>query len=234
MEKSPVRTAVSLKDVDSDEDTAYTPDQILVLNLRTVLCGSGCIPMRETDDMADRFKCNVTAADNCAMTTWVPTLHIFVMVVGTEHSGNKVIVCGTGDTYTLSSTLQVPTLPHGVAIMCTCTLDNNDTFRVLIYDGYNLPAVQNQPGDPQSDDDTQERYARLRAFVPCFFQSSKAARKTFQLQWVGFLPGATRFLDGGIDVGHPVGGLISLTADPFKPTRPVYINTPSPVLEQFN
>ena len=168
------------------------------------------------------------------MTTWVPTQHIFVMVVGTEHGENKVIICHTGDAYPLSSTLQVRTLPPGVAIMCTCTLDNDGTFRVLIYDGYNLPAVQNQPGDPQSDDDTQERYARLRTFIPLFFQSSNAARKTFQLQWVGFLPGATRFLEGGINVGHPVGGLISLTADPFKPTRPVSIKIPILSIDQFN
>jgi hypothetical protein len=223
-----------MADMERDEDTPYTENQILTFHLRTVLCGAGCLPMRETDDMVDKFDCRETPADNCAMTTWIPTEHIFVMVVGTEHGENKVIICHTGDAFTLSNTLQVHTLPTDVAVMCTCTMDTNGAFRVLIYDGYNLPAVQHQPGDPQSDDDTQERYARLRAFVPRFFQSCKAARQTFHLQWVGFLPGATRFLDGGIDVGHPVGGLISLTADPFKPTRPLYINTPSPVLEQFN
>jgi len=232
MELTPVRAAASIADLDEEDDIVFTQSQILILNLRTVLCGTECFPMRDTDDIAQMFNCGVSSSDDCAMTTWLPTEHLFVMIVGTEHGENKVIVCHTGYTYTLSSTLRVHTLPPGVVIMCTCTLDNDGTFRVLIYDGYNLPAVKNQPGDPMSDDDTQERYARLRAFIPRFFYTSDAARKTFHLQWVGFR--ATKFLEGGIDVGHPIGGLISLTVDPFKPTRPVCIRVPTLVIEEFN
>ena len=224
--------SASIEDIDMDVDPLLTEKQILAINLRTVLCGPGCIPMRETDEMADRFKCSVSSLDDCVMTTWVPKEYISVMIVGTHHGENKVIICNTGDAYTLSVALNVHTLPPGVAIMCTCTLDNDGTFRVLIYDGYNLPRVKNQPGDPMSDDDTQERYARLRAFIPRFFYTSPAAVTTFHLQWVGFR--ASRFLDGGINVGHPIGGLISITEDPFKPNHPVRIKIPNLVIEKFN
>jgi hypothetical protein len=231
MEMLPIPAPASIEDTDMELDPAFTEKQILEINLRTVLCGPGCIPMRDTDEMADMFKCSLSSVDDCVMTTWLPKEYISVMIVGTHHGENKVIICNTGDTYTLSMALKVHTLPPGVAIMCTCTLDKDGVFRTLIYDGYNLPAVKNQPGDPMSDDDTQERYMRLRAFIPHFFYTSQAANKTFHLQWVGFR--ASLYLDGGIDVGHPIGGLISLTEDPFKPTRAVRSITAKPVIQQL-
>jgi hypothetical protein len=222
--------------IDEEDQASPTPSQRLSLYFRTVLCGISCFPMAETTDIAKRFSCHVTSAGEgleCRMTTWVPIHHLFVMLVGTQNGDNKVIVCCNGDVYTMSPSLEVRPMPAGVVILGTCTIDDDGTFRVLVYDGCNLPVVNNQEEHLKPDTDTQERYARLRSFFPLYFNQSKAARTTFHLQWLGFEKSAKRFLAGEIDVGHSVGGLISTNNDAMRPTRPVRILVPENTIQQF-
>jgi hypothetical protein len=169
------------------------------------------------------------------MTTWVPDNYIPVMLVGTTAGENTVITCKTGNAYSLSSIMQIPVLPPGVILMGNCTLDHDDSFRLLIYDGENIPTAKvstSDNGDASTPDGTT-RYEKLREFFPRYFQASDIARRTFVLQWVGFFSAASRFLSGEINVGHKIGGLLSLTDDAMKPTRPVRLQLPVLEIRRF-
>jgi hypothetical protein len=161
-------------------------------------------------------------------------------LVGTKEGENVVITCKTGNAYSLSSMMQIPALPPGVVLMGNCTLDYDDSFRLLIYDGENIPTGKMPhmcTGNPNNVDvstaDGVDRYENLRDFFPRYFQGNDVARSTFVLQWVGFFSAASRFLSGDINVGHKIGGLISLTDDAMKPTRPMRLKLPALEIRSF-
>jgi hypothetical protein len=216
-------------------DGDISEEQRLSLYVRTVLCGSECFPMSFLDSVAKRFKCGVSSSQETRMTTWVPKNTLAVMLLGTSTGENVVITCRTSAAYTLSPSFEIPPLPSGTVLMGNCTIDHDDTFRLLIYDGENLPAIASSTVTPttHTSANSSERYDQLRDFFPRYFQGSDMARRTFVLQWVGFFSAASKFLAGDINVGHAIGGLISTTEDPMKPTRAVRITVPGLNIRTF-
>jgi hypothetical protein len=210
-------------------ETIPTDEQRLIVYVRTVLCGTECFPAYEIDTLVRRFKCSVSAAQDGRMTTWTPKNSVPVLIAGTGTLGNIVILCRSGQAFSMSRGLQVPPLSKGVVLVGNCTLNHDDTFRLLLYDGENLPCrgVSNVAPTPT------ERYERLRDFFPQYFECSDSARNTFVLQWVGFYEHAVKFLDGSINVGHNIGGLVSITSDAMTPTRPVKVQIPNIVIQRF-
>ena len=225
-------TTTSAQDTDEDGAEPEMPEQQrLTLYLRTVLCSHAVTPLRVLDVTATRFKCGVSAAQNKGMSTWLPLNSAPVLLLGTSSGENLVILCNTGVAYAMSPALKVPPLPVDVILVANCTLDHDDTFRVLVYDGENLPATT--PGDTSAPD-SGERYNRLLRFFPQFFNTGEAATSTFVLQWVGYYESACKFLSGDISVGHRIGGLLSTTDDAMKPTRPVRLKIPDTVIRKFH
>ena len=211
-----------------------TDEQRLNLYVRTLLCGVECMVTQDMDNIARNFKCGVSSSQDGRMTTWVPKNSIPVLLVGTNTRGNLVILCKSGIYYKLSSAMEIPPLPDGVILMGNCTMDHDETFKLLLYDGDNLPLViPNSTTDMKHTCSSTERYERLRAFFPRYFQCNDTARTTFVLQWVGYYESATIFLNGSINVGHEVGGLISTTDDAMKPTRPVRVQVPNIMIKRF-
>jgi hypothetical protein len=226
------------RDVDIDEDFTMTDEQQLILFLRTVLCGSECFATLHMDTITQRYKCGVSPAQNGSMTTWVPLNCIPIMIVGTASKENLVVTCHNGAVYYMSPTLQIPPLPVDMIIMGNCTVDRDESFRVLLYDGENLPpasreAAMAQEDNPDTPINSSERYERLRAFFPKFFNRGEAAKRTFVLQWVGYYENACKFLSGDIPVGHAIGGLITTTGDAMTPTRPVRVQIPKLEIRRF-
>ena len=130
--------------------------------------------------------------------------------------------------------MQIPPLPSGVIIIGNCTMDHDGTFKLLVYDGQNLPHITSTSTAVAVQKCTStERYEKLRSFFPQYFQCSDTSRSTFILQWVGYYESACAFLAGGIDVGHEVGGLVSTTDDAMKPTRPVRVQIPNIAIKRF-
>jgi hypothetical protein len=170
-------------DASLDTEVTMSNEQRLNLYVRTILCGVECIPNRELDNIARNFKCGVSSSQDGKMTTWVPKLCLPVLLVGTDTKENLVITCKTGAAYKLSDVFQIPPLPKNVVLVGNCTLDYDDTFKVLIYDGDNLPRpeVDKKSVEPSS----LERYSLLRDFYPRYF--GDLASSTFVLQWVGYL-----------------------------------------------
>jgi hypothetical protein len=126
--------------------------------------------------------------------------------------------------------MHVPSLPIGVVIVGSCTIDDDDTFRFLIYDGDNLPIVRpNTSKIPTSE----ERYDQLRNFHPRYFAQDSLVKQTFVLQWVGFYEHAKGFLENKFHVGHKIGGLVSTTENALKPTRPVQVKIPNISIRRF-
>jgi hypothetical protein len=216
-------------DASLDTEVTMSNEQRLNLYVRTILCGVECIPNRELDNIARNFKCGVSSSQDGKMTTWVPKLCLPVLLVGTDTKENLVITCKTGAAYKLSDVFQIPPLPKNVVLVGNCTLDYDDTFKVLIYDGDNLPRpeVDKKSVEPSS----LERYSLLRDFYPRYF--GDLASSTFVLQWVGYYESACAFVDGKFNVGHEVGGLISTTESAMRPTRPVAIKIPNISIKRF-
>lgn len=205
-------------------------EQRLVVHVRTVLCGTECFKSFEVDTIVRRFKCNVSAAQNGKMTTWVPTTSLQIILLGSNKLGNIVVVCKTAKAYSISHALGLPILEPGVAVLGNCTMNRDETFRVLLYDAENL-----YPDTQKGVDCTNvERYDRLRHFFPRYFECNEVARSIFVLQWVGFYEHAVDFLANKIDVGHAVGGLITTTDDALQPTRPVQVKIPVMTIRKFN
>jgi hypothetical protein len=213
-----------------DVDSVMTDQQRLLVHVRTVLCGTECFSAYEVDTLVRRFKCGVSASQDSRMTTWVPENTVSVLIAGTTMLGNVVIMCRSGHAYTMSHGLQIPPLAPGVVLVGNCALNYDHTFRLLIYDGDNLPGGDGTKEGPQS---TTERYERLRNFFPQYFEGSESARNTFVLQWLGHYEHAVKFLSGTIDVGHKIGGLVSTTSDAMNPTRPVRVQIPNVVIQRF-
>jgi len=224
--------------VATEEDFTITDEKQLVLFVRTVLCGNECFTTLHMDTIAQRYKCGVSPAQDGSMTTWVPSNYIPIMIVGTESKENVVVTCQNGAVYSMSPTLQIPPLPVDTIVMGSCTVDRDDTFRVLLYDGENLPPASREAAMAQEDNPAMpiksvERYDRLRAFFPRFFNQGEAANRTFVLQWVGYYENACKFLNGEIAVGHAIGGLITTTDDATTPTRPVRVQIPKLEIRRF-
>ena len=219
---------------DMEKELSMTDEQRLNLYARTLLCGVECMVTQDMDNITHSFKCGVSSSQDGRMTTWVPKKCIPVLLVGTSARGNLVILCKSGIYYKLSSALEIPPLPPGVILIGNCTLDYDDTFKLLFYDGYDLPPVSSTSttGVGQKCSST-ERYEKLRNFFPRYFQGSDTARSTFVLQWVGYYESACAFLAGDINVGHEVGGLVSTTDDAMKPTRPVRVQVPNIAIKRF-
>lgn len=219
----------------SDTETEIPAHLRLAVCVRTVLCGPACTPLRDLDDIATRYKCGVSQAHDKGMSTWVPHNFAPVLLLGTASGGNLVIVCDTGVAYTMSPVLDVPPLPTDTILVANCTLDHDETFRVLVYDGENLaPTTAGADSAPDDAPEGGERYRRLLRFFPRFFQRTEAAKSTFVLQWVGYYEHACNFLNGTIPVGHRVGGLLTTTGDALKPTRPVRVKIPAADIERFS
>ncbi|KAJ1468560.1 hypothetical protein T484DRAFT_1755028 [Baffinella frigidus] len=212
-------------------EPVMTDEQRLVVHVRTVLCGTECFPNYEIDCIVRRFKCGVSAAQNGRMTTWVPANSLPVLLVGTAALGNLVVLCRTGIAYAMSPGVEIPPLASGVVLVGNCTLNYDDTFRLLLYDAENLPS--NGGVDVAAQPSSVQRYDRLRSFFPRYFECSEAARNTFVLQWVGHYEHAAKFLTGEINVGHAIGGLVSTTDDALTPTRPVRVQIPSITIKRF-
>jgi hypothetical protein len=213
-----------------ETEITMSDEQRLNLYVRTMLCGIECIATREMDSIVRNFKCGVSSSQNGRMTTWVPENFIPILIVGTETKENLVMTCKTGSSYKLSHAMEIPPLPKGVILIGNCTIDFDDSFKVLIFDGENLPS--NDPGVKSVAPSSVERYGLLRDFFPRYF-SSDVAKSTFVLQWVGYYESAMVFLSGKLQVGHAVGGLVSTTEDPMKPTRPVAIKVPNISIKRF-
>ena len=226
---------------DADEGEIEIPEAMrLKLCVRTVLCGHAHTPLRSLDLAATRFKCGVSKAQDDGMSTWVPRNFMSVLLLGTPGGENLVIVCGTGVAYAMSPALDVPSLPPDTILVANCTLDHDETFRVLIYDGENLPqpaaAVAQHgahDGSPTAPPGSAERYRRLLHFFPRFFHRCDAAKSTFVLQWVGYYTSACKFLSGQIPVGHRIGGLLTTTDDAMRPTRPMRVQIPVTDIKEF-
>ena len=216
--------------------------EVLNVTVRTLLCGIEYRAIRELNNAAKEFKCSVCSAQKGRMTTWVPATYIPVLIVGTSTHENVVIICSTGIAYKMSDPMQIPLLPEGLIIIANCTMDDSGVFRVLIYDGKNLehvgPPMAANDGTINNDNNhlqnSIERYTRLRHFVPRYFVSSELVKKTFSLQWLGYYENAVDFLSGKLDVGHKIGGLVSTTGDPMKPTRPVQVKVPELNIRRFS
>jgi hypothetical protein len=216
-----------------DTEVTMTDEQRLNLYVRTMLCGAECIANRELDTIARNFKCGVSSSQNGRMTTWVPQNAIPILIIG-SNGDNIVITCKSGVAYKMSPVMEIPPLPEGVIIVGNCTMDFDDTFRVLIYDADNIPGPSHDAnGVKLAKHTTLERYSVLRQFYPHFFEVSKTAKSTFVLQWVGFYESAAAFLTGKLDVGHKVGGLVSTTDDVLTPTRPVAVKVPGITIKRF-
>jgi hypothetical protein len=216
----------------ADDTELEMPEHVrLTLCVRTVLCSHATTPLRDLDVTATRFKCGVSAAHDKGMSTWVPRNHTPVLLLGTPAGDNLVIVCSTGVAYAMSPALEVPPLPADVVLVANCTLDHDETFRVLVFDGENLPPTTAAGAD--STPDSGERYRRLLHFFPQFFHKSEAAKSTFVLQWVGYYESALKFLNGEISVGHRIGGLLTTTDDAMRPTRPVRVQLPVTEITKF-
>ena len=216
----------------TDEDEIeMTEDQRLILSVRTRFCGAEIFTTREVDIISRNFKCGVSSAQDGRMTTWLPKTFLSCLLVGTSTGQNIVILCTSEKAYNLSSDMHIPSLPVGVVIVGNCVIDDDDTFRFLIYDGDNLPIVRpNTSKIPTSE----ERYDQLRNFHPRYFAQDSLVKKTFVLQWVGFYENAKDFLENKFDVGHSVGGLLSLTDNALKPTRPVHVKIPAISIRRFH
>jgi hypothetical protein len=207
-----------------------TDEQRLLVHVRTVLCGTECFPCYEVDNIVRRFRCGVSAAAAGKMTTWVPATSLQIIIMGSKTLGNIVLICKTGTAYSMSLALEIPPLNPGVSIVANCTMNRDETFRVLLYDAENL-----YPETVDGVDCTSvERYDRLRHFFPRYFECNEAVRSVFVLQWVGFYEHAVDFLAGKIDVGHSVGGLVSTTDNALQPTRPVQVKIPEITIKKFN
>lgn len=207
-----------------------TEEQRLVIHVRTMLCGTECFPSYEVDSIVRRFKCGVSSAQNGRMTTWVPENSYPVLLAGTSSIGNVVITCKTGVAYAFSHVLEIPRLAPGVIITANCTINKDDTFRVLVYDAECLPPVNEKTTKSPS---SEERYERLRDFFPRYLQCSEAVRETFVCQWLGHYEHAVKFLTGEICVGHSIGGLLCTTDDAMTPTRPVRVQVPCLTIGRF-
>jgi hypothetical protein len=214
-----------------DNVVDMTEEQRLVVHVRTILCGTQCFPSYEVDVLVRRFKCGVSAAQDGRMTTWVPKNSYPILLAGTSNIGNIVVASRTGDAYSLSSLLQIPPLPAGAILVGNCTLDEDDSFKVLFFDGERLP--DHNDSSTATDSNSVERYERLRNFFPRYMECSEHARKTFVLQWLGYHEHCSKFLTGEINVGHPIGGLISTTNDAMTPTRPVRVQVPCITIGKF-
>jgi hypothetical protein len=212
------------------DEVVLSDEQRIVVHVRTILCGTECFPSFEIDSIVRRFKCGVSSSQNQRMTTWVPEKSYPVLLIGTSNIGNVILTCRTAKFYSLSLVLEIPRLAPGVILVGNCTLDYDETFRFLIYDGENLPPVGNKTA---STPNSVERYERLRDFFPRYFQCSEAVRNTFVLQWVGHYEHCAKFLTGEINVGHAIGGLVSTTDDAMTPTRPVNIKIPPITISRF-
>jgi hypothetical protein len=211
-------------------DVDMTDVQRLVVDVRTILCGTECFPSFEVDSIVRRFRCGVTAARDGRMTTWVPANSYPIVIAGTSNIGNVVITCRTGVAYSFSPVLEIPRLAPGVLIVANCTINNDNTFCVLVYDAEALPPVNMQTTETPN---SEERYERLRDFFPRYLQCSEAVRNTFVCQWVGHYEHAVKFLTGDINVGHAIGGLVCTTDDVMTPTRPVRVQVPSITIGKF-
>ena len=127
--------------------------------------------------------------------------------------------------------MHVPALPVGAVIVGNCVVDNDDTFRFLIYDGDNLPLVKPTMSKIPT---SEERYEQLRCFHPRYFAQDCLVKKTFVLQWVGFYEHAKGSLENKFEVGHGIGGLISATENALRPTRPVRVQIPTISIRRFH
>ena len=212
------------------DEKEMTDEQCLLIHVRTVLCGTECFPAYEVDNIVRRFKCGVSSAQNGKMTTWVPTTSLQIIIMGSETLGNIVLICKTGTAYSMSLGLALPPLNPGVVIIGNCTMNRDETFRVLLYDAENL-----YPDTEKGVECTSvERYDRLRHFFPRYFECNEAVRSVFVLQWVGFYEHAVDFLSNKIDVGHSIGGPVSTTNDALQPTRPVHVKIPVLTIKRFD
>jgi hypothetical protein len=212
-------------------ESDITDEQRLIVHVRTILCGTECFPSFEVDSIVRRFKCGVSSARNGRLTTWVPMNSYPILIAGTSTIGNVVIALKTGVAYSLSAVMEIPILAAGVVIIGNCTLDYDESFRLLIYDAENLPPTS---ADTLSlNPNSVERYERLRDFFPRYLQCTEALRSTIILQWLGHYEHAVKFLTGEINVGHKIGGLVCTTDDAMTPTRPVRVTVPSITIGRF-
>ena len=226
-----VDTYGHMKDLEDDDMPPMTEEQRLNFSVRTRFCGAEIFTTREIDNVSRNFKCGVSSSQEGRMTTWLPTTFLSSLLVGTSTGQNIVILCKSEKAYNLSTDMHVPSLPAGMVIVGNCTIDYDDTFRFLIYDGENLPIVKPTASKTPT---SVERYEQLRSFHPRYFSQDDLVKTTFVLQWVGFYEHAAAFLTGKFNVGHAIGGLISTTEDALKPTRPVSVQIPNISIRRFH
>jgi hypothetical protein len=237
---------------DFDEEPELSAQQQLWFNLRTVLCSTGCPVMADTYAISNGFNWVSSVAEMDAMTTWIPMNRISVVITGTESDGNQVVICDRcgqtgeskageskagqsgytfGDAYKLSPLFGLKPLAPSVRFMANCTIGYDDTFKVYVYDGENLPSTQVELKEEQASGgyaagarnqfpSSVVRYARLREFFPSCFEFNEAARATFELQYVGHYAQMLKLVSSDMPTPHEIDGLLTTTNDPMKPTRP--------------
>ena len=206
-------------------DLQITPQQRVTLCMRTTLCASpvygtpylNAIASRYTPYHRDEDYVSQLSSIQPLLSSWRPRTTHPVLIIGTK-THNVVICCSTGDAYEMSERVLFPSLPNRMVLVCNCTTDDPyNSLRVLIYDAENIPdsdqGAQCTPFDPN------ERYALLRKFYTnaC---AEHVDSHMFTLQWLGYHTAAKTAFESSstcFPVGHDVGGIVSIQADPLSP-----------------
>jgi len=173
-----------------------------------------------------------------SLVTWVPKDRVSIILIALGNSCTAVCVVDTKKIYYATGTISLPPdVPAGTMLLGHYTEDSKGTYReprVLIYDVIcwgakpDSMAVDYQCNNRYEYRNMQkveacDRYRMLREDFDDLLKAEKLRvllatppdtpprSATIVLQWVGFVGAASRFLHGGIDVGHDVSTLLQLS-----------------------
>jgi hypothetical protein len=180
-----------------------------------------------------KFVLNIGSASKTQMSTWLPKHYVSFFMVGLPNDAVAFYIHGTQQMFSVSCSITTPKISEGTILCLNYTEDAvtdcdghvTKSPRLLLFDIVSLKGVRVQ-------EDASARYSLLMDMYETLFKPIPAVAKLFTLQWVGHNTHAQAFVDGAVDVRHPVGGIMALTGNPLRPIRTIRIKLPMIVFDQ--
>jgi hypothetical protein len=201
-------------------------------------CGP-CVQLGDYIDKCMEFNPTGTIEEtelcNMSLVTWVPQCRVPILLISLGDACTAVCIQETGNVYYATETISLPAkTPAGCILLAHYTEDVIDSHRrprVLVYDvatwGTSMSSsayAQRIQYEDLSTVAPKERYRILREELGPLLHSCTATSNTIVLQWVGYIDGARKFLDGTIHVGHEVETLLELSRE--NALRPKLLRDP--------
>jgi hypothetical protein len=200
-------------------DTATNLPFGMLTRFRTICTAQACYETGAFTELLARYRIVPSSSRDEAMCTWLPAQHIPLLLVSLEGSRTAVYIVSTSEMFHARSEISLMNAPVGTVVRCNYTEDDLEdgvrSPRVLCFD------VLRHGDDNLASLSAFERYTLLRETCVTYLTSA-----LFTLQWVGYYKYARDMLKGSVNVGHKIGGLIALDADPSRHCVPLTLKLP--------